>query len=165
MDKYRHHLTVTRELLLQEISYLDDDVFNRISEPNAWSIAQISQHLLKTETLFRKAILHGLKQNNVSQTERKPIEIVSDLSVKYQAPAIAEPDTGPFQVSQIISLLHNARQKFMAVLDQIEDVSKMKALAVSHPRFGDLPLDQWIELLYLHEQRHIEQIKERKARD
>lgn len=29
-----------------------------------------------------------------------------------------------------------------------------------HPALGELFLDQWIELIYLHEQRHIEQIKE-----
>lgn len=29
-----------------------------------------------------------------------------------------------------------------------------------HPALGELLLDQWIELIYLHEQRHIEQIKE-----
>ena len=29
-----------------------------------------------------------------------------------------------------------------------------------HPALGELSLDQWIELIYLHEQRHISQIKE-----
>ncbi|MEC3085289.1 PadR family transcriptional regulator, partial [Bacillus cereus] len=28
------------------------------------------------------------------------------------------------------------------------------------PALGELPLDQWIELIYLHEQRHMLQIKE-----
>jgi hypothetical protein len=37
------------------------------------------------------------------------------------------------------------------------------ANTVRHPVLEELPLDQWIELLYLHEQRHIEQIKEIKA--
>jgi hypothetical protein len=32
--------------------------------------------------------------------------------------------------------------------------------SVTHPALGELPLDQWIEQIYLHEQRHIEQIKE-----
>jgi hypothetical protein len=53
--------------------------------------------------------------------------------------------------------------KLMDVLVKIDDISILKEIAVNHPRFGNLPLDQWIELLYLHEQRHIEQIKDLKA--
>lgn len=34
--------------------------------------------------------------------------------------------------------------------------------SVMHPALGELPLDQWIEQIYLHEQRHIEQINELK---
>jgi hypothetical protein len=51
----------------------------------------------------------------------------------------------------------------MGVLNKIDDKSILKEIAVKHPVFGDLSLDQWIELLYLHEHRHIEQIKDLKA--
>lgn len=42
----------------------------------------------------------------------------------------------------------------------IEDKSILAEKSVNHLAFGELPLDQWIEQIYLHEQRHIEQIKE-----
>lgn len=163
MDDFNEYLSTTREKLLNEISFLDDDEFNRTFETSMWSIAQVCHHLLKTENLFRKAILFGLKQKILSKTERQPIEIVLDKSVKYQAPQISEPDSGPFQVSQIIQLLSESRNKLMDVLVKIEDKSIVEEIAVNHPRFGNLPLDQWIELLYLHEQRHTEQIKDLKA--
>ncbi|GIP33531.1 DinB family protein [Paenibacillus sp. J2TS4] len=163
MDDFGKNLFTARERLLNEISSLNDGEFNRTFEISKWSIGQICHHLLKTETLSRKAILFGLDQRILSETDRKSIQIVLDRSVKYQAPAIAEPGSGPFQVPQIIQRLSDSRNKLIDVLDKVDDKSILKEIAVNHPRFGDLPLDQWIELLYLHEQRHIEQIKDLKA--
>lgn len=163
MDEFKPFLLATRERLLNEISSLTDDEFNRTMDSNKWSIAQICHHLMKTETLFSKAILFGVNQRILSKTERKPIQIVSDMSIKYQAPKVSEPGSGPFQVAEIIQLLSDSRNKLIDVLDKIDDPSILKELAVNNPRFGDLPLDQWIELLYLHEQRHIEQIKDLKT--
>lgn len=163
MADFEENLLTTREKLLNEISSLSDEDFNRTIEIEKWSIAQICHHLWKTEALFRKAILFGLDQGISSKTERKPIEVVSDMSTKYSAPKVSEPGSGPFQVEQIIQLLSVSRIKFMGVFEKFDDNSTLKEIAVNHPRFGDLPLDQWIELLYLHEQRHIEQIKELKA--
>jgi hypothetical protein len=44
----------------------------------------------------------------------------------------------------------------------IEDKFILAKKSVNYPAFGELPLDYWIEQIYLHEQRHIEQIKEDK---
>jgi hypothetical protein len=57
-------------------------------------------------------------------------------------------------------LLSDSRKKLMIFLITIEDKSILTEKSVKHPAFGELPLDHWIELIYLHEQRHIEQIKE-----
>ncbi|WP_424473344.1 phage integrase SAM-like domain-containing protein [Paenisporosarcina sp.] len=51
----------------------------------------------------------------------------------------------------------------MSVLNTVEDSSALTEKSVPHPFLGQLPLNQWIELIYLHEQRHIEQIKEIKS--
>lgn len=54
-------------------------------------------------------------------------------------------------------------KKLITFLDTIEDKSILSEKSVKHPALGELPLDQWIEQIYLHEQRHIEQIKEIKG--
>ena len=79
---------------------------------------------------------------------------------KIQAPPIVEPALGPFKVQQIMDMLSDSRKKLMDFLSTIEDQSILVEKSVNHPAFGELPLDQWIEMIYLHEQRHIEQIKE-----
>ncbi|USG68166.1 DinB family protein [Brevibacillus ruminantium] len=165
MNSYEENLRTTREQLLHEISSLSFDEFNLQFEMGKWSIAQVCHHLLITETLFAKAIVFGLKQNqkNATDTEHIPIQFVSDRSNKIKAPKISEPSSEPFQVQQIIEQLSDSRKKVIDVLRSIDDKSVLKAIAVEHPVVGNLPLDQWVELLYLHEQRHIEQIKDLKA--
>ena len=163
MNQFKENLYKTREQLLNEISSLSFDEFNRRSEMDKWSIAQVCHHLFISETLFVKAIVFGLEQKNSSASEHIPIQVVSDRSKKIQAPKISEPSTDPFQVPQMVQLLSDSRTKFMDILSKIDDVSVLKGIAVKHPVFGNLPLDQWVELLYLHEQRHIEQIKELKV--
>ncbi|MCP3776660.1 DinB family protein [Paenibacillus sp. MZ04-78.2] len=163
MDKFEENLFTTREQLLNEVSSLSFDEFNRRFETSKWSIAQVCHHLFITEKLFAKAIVFGLEQKRPTGSEHLPAHFVSDRSNKIQAPQISEPSSEPFQVLQIVQLLSESRNKLMDVLSKIDDKSILKAIAVNHPVFGDLPLDQWVELLYLHEQRHIEQIKELKA--
>ena len=63
----------------------------------------------------------------------------------------------------MIDLLNDSRKRLMSVLHTIEDKSILEEKSVNHPAFGELPLDQWVELIPLHEQRHIAQIKEIKS--
>ncbi|UVI33087.1 DinB family protein [Paenibacillus spongiae] len=163
MDKLAEMLFKTRERLLHEVSSLSFDDFNRRVEMNKWSIAQVCHHLYITEKLFAKAIAFGLAQKNPAEKEHIPVHFVSDRSNKIHAPKISEPGSEPFQVLQIVQLLSDSRIKLMDVLRTIDDKSVLKTIAVEHLVFGYLPLDQWVELLYLHEQRHIEQIKDLKA--
>ncbi|WP_127508945.1 DinB family protein [Paenibacillus humicus] len=163
MEDLKPYLHATRMKLLQEISALTDDEFNGMAGSGKWSIAQVCHHLLKTEKLFLKALSFGVEHGDRLQPARKPIQSVSDRSEKFPAPKVSEPDAGPFQVAQIVQQLNDSRSNFIGFLDSIEPKSMLKEIAVNHPRFGDLPLDQWVELLYLHEQRHIEQIKDLKS--
>ena len=71
-----------------------------------------------------------------------------------------EPSIQQFEVLQLVYLLNDSRKALMRFLSTIEDESKLAKKSVMHPALGELLLDQWIELIYLHEQRHIEQIKE-----
>ena len=57
----------------------------------------------------------------------------------------------------------NQDKKLLKTILSIEDPSVLKKKSVDHPAFGALPLDQWIELVPLHEQRHIKQIEEIKS--
>ena len=156
------NLYETRNNLVKEITFLSDDQFNRKPDLNKWSIAQVCHHLVLVEESSIKAIAWGFKEVDSNQKERKKIQLILDRTKKIKAPKIVEPDVEPFEVQQIIELLNTSRKKLMTFLNTIEDESVLAEKSVKHPAFGELPLDQWIELIYLHEQRHIEQIKETK---
>jgi len=157
-------LIETRNHLLNEINLLSYDEFNKKPNSDEWSIAQVCHHLYLVESKFTQAIEYGLKKIDGHETERKNIHVVSDKTVKLIAPDMVKPDIKPFEVQGIIGLLSNSRNSLMTVLSKVEDPSVLREKSVKHPFFGELPLDQWIELVSIHEQRHIEQIKDIKLR-
>lgn len=157
-----HHLLETRNNLLNEIDGLAHEEMNYHSEENRWSIAQICNHLALSEETFAKAIAYGLKKSNIT-AEPKKIEYLLDRSIKLEAPEIVMPQIESAETHEIIDQLDTSRNLLNNILSSIEDRSILADKSVKHPYLGDLPLYQWIELIYLHEQRHIEQIKEIKS--
>jgi len=164
MNKFADdNLHETRNNLVKEITLLSDAQFNSKPSMNKWSIAQVCHHLVLVEEASIKAIAWGLKETDSAPKERKNVHtILLNRTKKIKAPKIVEPDVKPFEVQQIIDLLNESRKKLVTFLSTIEDKSILAKKSVMHPALGELPLDQWIEQIYLHEQRHIEQIKELK---
>ncbi|RLL43632.1 DinB family protein [Oceanobacillus piezotolerans] len=153
-------LKETRAHLINEISRLQDDNFNKRPDMNKWSIAQVCHHLILVERSTMKVIQWGLKGKSDTNSARKKVELILNRDKKIKAPQIVEPAEETFTVQQIINLLKDSREKLFALLHSIDDKSVLREKSVKHPAFGDLPLDQWVEAVYLHEQRHLEQIKE-----
>jgi hypothetical protein len=113
-----------------------------------------------SESLFSKSIENGLKDKDYESVAHKPIHLVSDRTKKFESPEIAKPTEEPFDVENILIFLTQSRNKLLNILRSIDDKSVLSKKAANHPAFGELSLEQWIELLYIHEQRHIEQIKD-----
>jgi hypothetical protein len=158
-----NYLDVTRKNLVQEIASLMDEEFNGKPGKEMWSIAQVCHHLVLVEKSTVRVIGWGIKEPPSTNIERRKVNLILEREKKIQAPKIVEPDEQPFAVQQIIDLLNDSRTKLMTVLRTINDKSILEKKSVNHPAFGELPLDQWVDLIPLHEQRHIEQIKEIKS--
>ncbi|OCA88438.1 PadR family transcriptional regulator [Bacillus sp. FJAT-27225] len=156
------NLYETRNNLVKEIASLSYTQFNNKLGMNMWSIAQVCHHLVLVEQATIKAIVWGLKKVDHTRTERKNVHHILDRTKKFKAPEIVEPDVEPFEVQSIIDLLNDSREKLLTFLSTIEDKSILAEKSFKHPALGELPLDQWIEQIYLHEQRHTEQVKEKK---
>ncbi|WP_059173127.1 DinB family protein [Bacillus sp. FJAT-27445] len=156
------NLNEARNNLVKEITLLSFTQFNSKLGINMWSIAQVCHHLVLVEQATIKAIAWGLKKVDNTQTERKNVHLIVDRTKKFKAPEIVQPVAEPFEVQTMIDLLNDSREKLLAFLSTIEDKSILSEKSFKHPALGELPLDQWIEQIYLHEQRHMEQIKELK---
>jgi DinB superfamily len=163
MKSVNENLVETRNRLFNEINLLSYEELNKKPDENTWSIAQVCHHVSLTEKAFTKAIVYGLKQSKGTKVEPKPIQRVTDRSQKVQAPEIVIPGNDPLEALQINELLNESRNILLDMLSQIEDPTVLSERSASHRLFGTLPLTQWVELVYLHEKRHIEQIKEIKS--
>lgn len=150
----------TRNRLLKLIEPLSFEALHAKPASDRWSIAQICHHLVLVELATIKAVKWGLKEEEDISVERKDIIHMLDRSKKLQAPMVVFPSDEAFDVKEIVTMLHDSRKKLNELLDSVESPSLLRERAVIHPAFGHLPLDQWIEAVPLHEQRHMEQIRE-----
>lgn len=157
------NLTSTRNKLLNEITGLSYEQLNKKPDEGTWSIAQVCHHLYLSESVFTQAIIYGLNKNNGRKAEPKPVQLAVDRTQKAKAPDMVMPADEPLGLEKITELLNQSRNLFFEFYHQLEDKSILAEKSTKHPLFGYLPLDQWVELIYLHEERHIEQIKEIKS--
>lgn len=157
------NLTGTRNRLLKEISDLSYAQLNKKPDEGTWSAAQVCHHLYLSESAFTQAIIYGLSKSNGKKAEPKPVQLAVDRSQKAKAPDMVVPSDEPLELEKIIELLNQSRNVFFEFYHQLEDKSILKEKSTKHPLFGYTPLDQWVDLIYLHEERHIEQIREIKS--
>nr|WP_281419857.1 DinB family protein [Evansella tamaricis] len=151
----------TRQKLIEEFVHLSEEELNWKPDNSSWSIAQIVHHLELSEVVFTKAIGYGLKkQSDEGGLKAKKIEYVLDRSRKVAAPEMVLPSDKPFRVEELVDQLSKSRKQFFSVIAKLDSKDTLYQRSVKHPIFGDLPLVQWVELLFLHEQRHIQQMKE-----
>ncbi|MEO2075636.1 MAG: DinB family protein [Bacillus sp. (in: firmicutes)] len=161
MTQEQHqHLLEARASLFNEISLLRDKELNKSPGPDKWSIAQVCHHLAITEKLFARAIEYGLKQSSNNHIKQKNIQVLLDRTIKVEAPEIVKPALESLELVQVTELLYDSRNYLLTVLDKVQDKVILREKSAKHPIFGELPLNQWIDLIYLHDQRHIDQIKE-----
>jgi hypothetical protein len=156
-------LAETRNQLLCTINSLTNEELNKKPASDKWSISQICHHLYLAERTFTQSIIYGLKKGISRKADPKPIQFAADRSIKIDAPEIVLPGEVSLTLEQIVEELDRSREILLEVLSRIEDKSLLAQRSAKHPLFGHLPLDQWVELIYLHDQRHIEQIEETKS--
>ena len=160
IQEINHNLKETRDELLGILKGLNRDQLHMKKDSDSWSIGQICQHLIKTEELFVVAIKKGLKSKEDSFIEKKELEFLLDRSKKIVAPDIAKPTDEIIEYNEIIDKLKNSREKLYEILNTMEDPSVLSRRHFIHPVFKEMLLIDWVETVYLHEQRHIKQINE-----
>jgi len=145
--------------LISIVQGLDSGELNDKAHPDMWSVGQICEHLMLTEMLFCKSIEAGLKSGDYVVPD-KDISILEDRSKRYVAPSIATPSERSVEAEDVVARLKRTRAQLLKVVDGQADKTVFGRRAAKHPLFQELRLDQWLDLLDLHEQRHIRQIQD-----
>lgn len=135
--------------------------------PEAWSVAEILEHLSKSEKFLVKRMRDGLDQAETAGKDKAWLGGFESFSLevyvekarheKYKAPQVLVP-AGGFSVPEILLELRASRTDLLSLRPQFEahDVSNV---GFPHPVFGQLNLYQWLAFVGLHEDRHLRQIE------
>lgn len=137
------------------------------SAPDAWSVAEILEHLSKSEKLLVKRFRDSLDQAETAGNGKaqpggfEPFSLDNFVEraryEKYKAPQVLVP-AGSFSVPDILLELRASRLELLSLRPRFEarDVSRV---GFPHPVFGQLNLYQWLAFVGLHEDRHLRQIE------
>jgi uncharacterized damage-inducible protein DinB len=149
-----------RQNLWDTISDVTDETINQTLESDQWNIAQVLEHLYLVERAIASQLVHGIHEESEHPLEEKNIDIVLNRSRKMSVSNPALEPTSEFQT--FVSLktkLDKSRQQFAEAMQSLDsDQLEFKGMPMQY--FGLLSLKQWIQFASLHEQRHIEQIRE-----
>ncbi|MDT5061872.1 MAG: hypothetical protein QOH63_2331 [Acidobacteriota bacterium] len=158
----------TRERLYQRVEGLTDEQANAHPSENAWSVTDIMEHLTIMEdrlarmmkVMLAKAEGASTKSNG-GAIEIKPFSldqlIERSQAEKYVAPEAVRP-SGTLHLTDLLARMRVSREELRALQPRIE-ATDLSAFTYPHPAFGPLNFYQWLALIGLHEQRHLNQIE------
>ena len=139
--------------------------------PEVWSAAEVVEHLALIEAgLFQRASVDAMQtpvatvaqKSEVSPKTEMILKSVPDRTQRYQAPAAYRP-SGKFKTPAAALAAFNAARTRTATFIR-ETPLPLRDHILPHPALGPLDAYQWIVLLGAHTERHVNQIRELKAR-
>ena len=158
----------TRERLYNRVEGLSPAQEKFRPTPDAWSIAEIVEHLSIMENRQSALMKMMLKKAESASDEAgeggqgfRPFSldqhIERSLKEKYVAPETVRP-SGNITVEETLEGLRRSRAALHELRPKLEamDLSNM---TYPHPVFGPLDLYQWLAFIGIHEDRHLRQIE------
>lgn len=135
--------------------------------PDAWSIAEIVEHLSIIEAqlsklfamMVRKAEAAGATQ--AAGSSFRPVDlnhfIERSMKEKYTAPETVRP-RGNVSIADSLDRMRRSRAELHELRPKLEAMD-LSGLTYPHPAFGPLDLYQWLAFVGVHEDRHLRQIE------
>jgi hypothetical protein len=162
-------LHASRKQVLDATTGLSKAQWNFKPSPEAWSIAEISEHLVLVENGISQLIAGALKSpatpEKKAATPRemdgKILSAVPQRNQKVQAAEAFKP-SGKFKDGKAAVLAFQAaRDRNLETIRTTKDA--LRAHFAKNPVFGDLDALQWYLFMSAHSERHVNQMLEVKA--
>ncbi len=156
----------TRAKLAATVSSLSESELNFRPAENAWTVAELVEHVAKTEASIVPLVFRLLKNAEADGaasdgTINPPISLAEQheksRTTRFQAPEMIRPE-GTASVAESLAKLAESRATISNLRARLEAVD-LSNTAFPHPAFGKLNLYQWLAFIGLHEGRHLEQMK------
>ncbi|MDI9259608.1 DinB family protein [Alicyclobacillus sendaiensis] len=161
MDSFAFVESTHRETLAV-IESVSDDEFNASPGPGRWSVAQVLEHIWKTDMSIIPVFRRAAKDRRPYTGSPKGVERAADRTVKIEAPEFIRPSDEPKSRDALRQALEEARRTLMEAARAVGDPEELERLGapVPHPVFGELSLREWLEFVGYHERRHVAQARE-----
>lgn len=156
----------TREQFYRRVEELSDEQAGARPGPEAWSVAEIAEHL----ALIERSVLRLMKgvlaqieaaggQGDGTAATMKPFSLEHHVersrTEKYVAPEMARPK-GEAPLTDSLARLRRTREELHALRPRIE-AADLNAVSYPHPAFGPLNVYEWLAFIGIHEARHLRQ--------
>ncbi len=161
MDSFAFVESTHRETLAV-IDSATDEEFNASPGAGRWSVAQVLEHIWKTDMSIIPVFRRAAKDRRPYTGTPKGVERAADRSVKLEAPEFIRPSDEPKSRDALRQALEDARRTLIQsarALGGPEELAQLGA-PVPHPVLGELSLREWLEFVGYHEQRHVAQARE-----
>jgi hypothetical protein len=156
----------TREQFYRRVEELSDEQATSRPTPEAWSVAEIAEHL----ALIERSVLRLMKgvlaqieaaggQGDGAPSLMKPFSLERHVErsrrEKYTAPEMARPK-GEARLADSLAHLRRSREELRELRPRIE-AADLNAVSYPHPAFGPLNVYEWLAFIGIHEARHLRQ--------
>jgi hypothetical protein len=161
------NIQASRERLLEAVSGLDQDAFNRRPSADTWSVGEILHHLQLMETsvtrILEKQVTRGLAGGLPTDTSTGSVlGTLDQFSVETAAERIVAPQgfvpTRGLDRKELLDGLASSRAALLRETARAGSVD-LGQLHFPHPVLGRLDMYQWVLYLGQHELRHLHQIE------
>jgi hypothetical protein len=163
-DRAMSELHATRKALIDLVSAASPAQLRFKPSPDVWSIAEIAEHIVLSESLIPKMATSALAAADpemVKQAAGKDQAVLTQVPVrdqKFKAPESLIPRKTYPNSKALLAAFRLARDTNIAYLRETKD--PLRAHAVQHPALGPIDCYQVYLLLASHTQRHINQMLE-----
>ena len=151
-------LEATGAKLIEELSKIEDELWNAIPFEGSWTPGQLAQHLILSNGGFAE-LIHG----PVKTTER-PVDVMVeelktaflDFSIKMQSPEFVLPPTRHYNKGEQISTLQKIHKALLEAANNTD--LTQTCLAFELPSIGYITRLEALYFVLYHTQRHTQQL-------
>jgi uncharacterized damage-inducible protein DinB len=157
-------LEKSRKDLFNDLRDYSDDVVNDKPSPEAWSIAQVIEHLIMAEEFSLQYL-----QKKTQDTSKVPVagfgsqwrflltQTVFFMNLKYKAPAIIIPSNNFASIKDLELRWDKVRKETFELLTQLPE-GDLKKEIWKHAVAGKMNIEQMLAFFNIHFNRHRKQI-------
>ena len=157
-------LEESRKALFFDLREQDDDIINKKPTAEAWSIAQVIEHLIMSEELSLKYLQKKTLDTSTAQVAGMGshwrfflTRTVFVMNIKYKAPGLINPPSDFVSIRQLEERWTAVRNDTVKLLNQLPEADLKKEIW-KHAIAGKMNIEQMLAFFAIHFNRHRKQV-------